>query len=80
MKKPPKFLLYKKIPQYRCRLMAMRHKHYITQENLAKTLGVSRQTISSIERNQSEPSLELAVKLAKYFHATIEEMFIYREH
>lgn len=51
----------------------------IRQEELAKALGVSRQTISSLENGRYNPSIQLAFKLARYFHVTIEELFIYEE-
>ena len=47
----------------------------ITQEELASSLGVTRQTIISIENGKYDPSLELAFKIAKYFETTIEKVF-----
>ena len=49
----------------------------INQDALAKELGVSRQTISSIENGRYNPSIELAYKLSKHFGMTIEELFIF---
>lgn len=57
----------------------IRKKKGIRQEELAKALGVSRQTISSLENGRYNPSIQLAFKLARYFHVTIEELFIYEE-
>ena len=51
----------------------------MNQEELAKALGVSRQTISSLENGRYNPSIELAYKLSKYFGMTIEEVFIFEE-
>jgi len=51
----------------------------LSQEDLAKDLGVSRQTISSIERGRYNPSLELAFTISNYFKTTIEDIFKYRE-
>ena len=48
----------------------------LTQEDLAKELNVTRQTVISIEKNKYAPSLPLAFKIAKYFDTTIEEIFI----
>lgn len=48
----------------------------LTQEDLAKELNVTRQTIISIEKDKYDPSLPLAFKIAKYFNTTIEELFI----
>ena len=51
----------------------------LSQEDLAKDLGISRQTISSIERGRYNPSLELAFTISNYFKTTIEDIFNYRE-
>lgn len=51
----------------------------IRQEELARTLEVSRQTISSLENGRYNPSIQLAFKLARYFGLRIEEIFIYEE-
>jgi len=53
--------------------------HDLTQEALAQKLGVTRQTIISMEKNKYYPSLELAFKIAKLFDARIEDIFIYEE-
>jgi putative transcriptional regulator len=47
----------------------------VTQEELAKALGVSRQTIIILEKNNYTPSLLLAFKLSNYFHEPIENLF-----
>lgn len=49
----------------------------LNQEEFAKALRVSRQTISSIENGKYNPSLELAFAIADFFQKTIEEIFIY---
>ena len=46
-----------------------REQHNVTQEQLAQAVGVSRQTIIAIEKGNYEPSLGLAMKIAKYFSA-----------
>ena len=51
----------------------------IRQEEFAKQLGVSRQTISSLETGRYNPSIFLAWKIARYFGMTIEEVFIFEE-
>jgi putative transcriptional regulator len=51
----------------------------ITQEDLASTLGVTRQTILAIENGKYNPSLELAFKIAKYFETSIEKIFFYND-
>jgi putative transcriptional regulator len=47
----------------------------LTQEELAKKLGVSRQTIISIENESSDPSLQLAMKMARFFKVRVEDLF-----
>lgn len=61
------------------RIEEIRKARGIRQEDFAKTLGVSRQTISSLERGRYNPSIFLAYKIAKYFEMTIEEVFIFDE-
>jgi putative transcriptional regulator len=48
---------------------------FLSQGELAQALGVSRQTINSIETGRYVPSLQLAFALSRYFDVTIEEMF-----
>ena len=48
-------------------------------EEFAKAMGVSRQTISSLENGRYNPSIMLAYKIAKYFGMTIEEVFCFDE-
>ncbi len=47
----------------------------LAQGQLAEAMGVSRQTINSIENERYTPSLPLAMALARYFGVTVEEMF-----
>ncbi|MCI5533888.1 MAG: helix-turn-helix transcriptional regulator [Firmicutes bacterium] len=61
------------------RIEEIRKVRGINQEELAKVMGVSRQTISSLENGRYNPSIELAYKLSKYFGMTIEEVFIFEE-
>lgn len=51
----------------------------IRQDELAKMMGVSRQTISSLENGRYNPSIMLAYKIAKCFGMTIEDVFIFEE-
>ena len=51
----------------------------IRQDDFAKALGVSRQTISSLETGRYNPSINLAYKIAKYFGMIIEDVFIFEE-
>ncbi len=61
------------------RVEEIRNERGIRQEELAKQMGVSRQTISSLENGRYNPSILLAHKLAKYFEMTIEELFLFEE-
>ncbi|GAB3202232.1 putative transcriptional regulator [Pontibacter aydingkolensis] len=49
--------------------------HSLTQEDLAKKIGVSRQTINAMEANKYVPSTVLALKIAKLFGKPVEEIF-----
>jgi putative transcriptional regulator len=57
------------------RLHILRAEHRITQEQLAKEVGVTRATIVAIERGGYNPSLELAFRLARYFQTDINTIF-----
>ena len=57
------------------RLEALRKEKGVRQEDLAQALGVSRQTVISLEKGKYNPSLALAFKLARYFAMPIEEIF-----
>lgn len=61
------------------RIEEIRKSRGILQEEFAKSMGVSRQTISSLENGRYNPSIMLAHKIAKYFNMTIEEVFIFEE-
>ncbi len=53
----------------------LRSKKKITQEDLAKAVSVSRQTIIAIEKGNYTPSIMLALKIAKYFGVPVEKVF-----
>ena len=61
------------------RIEEIRKQRGIRQDELAKLMGVSRQTISSLETGRYNPSIFLAWKIARYFGMTIEEVFIFEE-
>ncbi|HIY19319.1 MAG TPA: helix-turn-helix transcriptional regulator [Candidatus Blautia avistercoris] len=61
------------------RLKEYRAKLNINQSELGKRAGVSRQTISLIERGDYSPSVVLALKLAKIFESRVEDIFTYIE-
>ena len=57
------------------RLRELRGERGLTQEGLAELAGVSRQTINSIETGRFEPSLGLALVLARLFNTPVERIF-----
>jgi putative transcriptional regulator len=56
-------------------IRALRSEQGLSQAELAAAVGVSRQTIISIESDRYTPSLALALALARYFRSTVEEIF-----
>lgn len=54
----------------------LRLQRNVTQEELAESVGVSRQTIIAIEKGNYTPSLLLAMQLAKFYKARVEDLFI----
>ena len=61
------------------RIEEIRKARGIRQEDFAHALGVSRQTISSLETGRYNPSIFLAYRIAKFFGMTIEEVFLFDE-
>lgn len=61
------------------RIEEIRKERGIRQEEFAKSMGVSRQTISSLENGRYNPSITLAYKIAKFFDMMIEEVFVFEE-
>ena len=61
------------------RLEQLRKARGVRQEALADALGVSRQTIGSLENGRYNPSIVLAFKIARHFGMQIEDIFIYEE-
>lgn len=61
------------------RIEEIRKARGIRQEDFAKQMGVSRQTISSLETGRYNPSIFLAYKIARFFGMTIEEVFLFEE-
>lgn len=61
------------------RLKEYRAKHNVNQSDMGKLVGVSRQTISMIERGDYSPSITLALKIARFFQVPVEEIFSYEE-
>ncbi len=61
------------------KIKVFRAMHDLTQEDLAREVGVTRQTILAIEKGKYDPSLELAFKMARRFQVTIEDIFVFEE-
>jgi len=68
-----KIVLENKLKEYRF------NHDQITQEELANALGISRQTILAIEHGKFNPSVVLALRLARFFGVRIEDIFILKE-
>lgn len=64
--------LYNKLKEYRAKIN-------VNQNEMGKLVGVSRQTISQIERGDYSPSVTLALKIAKVFNVAVEDIFDYEE-
>lgn len=61
------------------KIKELRKEKGVTQEDLANTVGVTRQTVISLENGKYNASLQLAYKIAKYFGVGIEDIFIFEE-
>lgn len=64
--------LYNHLKEYRAKID-------VNQHEMGRLVGVSRQTISQIERGDYSPSVTLALKIAKVFDASVEDIFHYEE-
>ena len=64
--------LYNRLKEYSAKIS-------VNQHEMGKLVGVSRQTISQIERGDYSPSVSLALKIAKVFEVPVEEIFQYKE-
>ena len=65
------------MPEFECRLKQYRQLKNLTQEQLAAQVGVRRETIMRLEKAQYNPSLKLAVDIARAVEAPIEEIFLF---
>ena len=61
------------------RIKELRARENLTQLDLAKKVGVRRETIVFLEKNKYNPSLKLAFEIARVFNKSIEEVFIFHE-
>ena len=66
-------------PKVQNKVKELRSEHGWTQEQLAHAVGVSRQSINSIERQRYEPSLALALTFARVFGRAVEDIFSLEE-
>ncbi len=64
--------LYNRLKEYRA-------KNGINQSEMGRLVGVSRQTVSQIERGDYSPSVVLAIKIARYFNVSVEDIFDFKE-
>ena len=60
-------------------IRTLRETQNLTQQDLADQLGVSRQTIISLENGRYNPSIMLAYRISKIFNLSIEEVFLFEE-
>lgn len=61
------------------RIKELRARHDLTQEDLARMVGVRRETILFLEKGKYNPSLKLAYKISRALQASIEEIFLFGE-
>ena len=61
----------------RNRIKELRARYNLTQEDLARKVGVRRETIVFLEKGKYNPSLKLSYDIAKVLHTTIDELFIF---
>ena len=61
------------------KIKVFRAMHDLTQEDLAQSIGVTRQTILAIEKGKYIPSLDLAFRISRHFRVNIEEVFTYED-
>ena len=66
------------MPDFECRLKKYRLLKDLTQEQLAAQVGVRRETIMRLEKAQYNPSLKLAIDIARVLEAPIEEIFVFK--
>jgi putative transcriptional regulator len=62
---------------FRTRIKELRARYNLTQEDLAKEVGVTRQTIVYLEKGTYNPSLDLAHRVAKVLKTSIDELFVF---
>ncbi|MCW4025738.1 MAG: helix-turn-helix transcriptional regulator [Candidatus Bathyarchaeota archaeon] len=63
----------------RTRIKELRARHNLTQEDLARKVGVRRETILFIEKGEYNPSIKLAHEIAKALQTTLDDLFIFED-
>ena len=61
------------------KIRELRMERHMEQSELARLVDVRRETIGRLERGQYNPSLKLAMDIAKVFHTTVEDIFVFTE-
>lgn len=67
------------MPILKTRIHEYRKKHKMQQAELAELVGVRRETIGNLENGKYNPSLKLAMDIAKVFNTTVEEIFMFED-
>ena len=67
------------MPILKTRLHELRKEHNMQQAELAKLVGVRRETIGNLENGRYNPSLKIAIDIAKVFDTTVEDIFTFEE-
>jgi len=67
------------MPILKTRLHELRKEHNMQQAELAKLVGVRRETIGNLENGRYNPSLKLAMDIAKVFETTVEDIFTFED-
>ena len=67
------------MPELKTKIQELRKQNKVTQEELALALGVTRQTIISLENGKYNASLQLAFKISRFFGKSIEDIFLFEE-
>ena len=68
------------MPILKTRLHELRKEHNMQQSELANLVGVRRETIGNLENGKYNPSLKLAMDIAKVFDTTVEDIFTFEDH
>lgn len=67
------------MPEFKTKIKEYRAKYNLKQGDLADMVGVRRETIIRLEKGQYNPSLKLALDIAKVFETTVEDLFKFEE-